>query len=81
MMYGYGNGWIGMIVGLIATLLIIGGLIVFAIWAVRRMSGSSETIPQARRPSESAREITQARYAKGEITREEYQMILSDLDK
>ncbi|MAT41338.1 MAG: hypothetical protein CL609_03280 [Anaerolineaceae bacterium] len=81
MMYGYGNGWIGMIVGLIITLLIIGGLIIFAVWAVRRMNGSSETATQSRRPGESAREIAQARYAKGEITREEYQMILSDLDK
>lgn len=81
MMYGYGGGWIWMIVGLILTALFIGGLIILAIWAVRRTSGSSGSSSISRNSGESAREIARARYAKGEITREEYQTILSDLDK
>jgi flagellar biogenesis protein FliO len=44
MMYGYGNGWIGMIVGLIITLLIIGGLIIFAVWAVRRQLNHEDQV-------------------------------------
>jgi len=80
MMYGYGGNWIGMIVGLIITVLVIGGFIILAIWAVRRISGSSETSTLPRKSGESTREIAQARYARGEITREEYQTILSDLE-
>ncbi len=81
MMYGHGGSWIGMIIGLIITVIIIIGIIILVVWAVRRMSGNSETSTLSKRSGESAREIAQARYARGEITREEYQMILSDLGK
>lgn len=81
MMYGHGGNWIGMIIGLIVTGIIFIGLIVLVVWAVRRLSGNSEASTLSKRSGESAREIVRARYAKGEINREEYQMLMSDLDK
>lgn len=80
MMGYYGNfgtfGWIGMIIGLVLMVAVVVGVIVLVIWAVRRMSSSG--IQASANPT--AREIAQARYARGEINRDEYQHILSDLD-
>jgi putative membrane protein len=85
MMGGFGGfgayGWIGMILNLVLTLAMIGGLIYLIIWAVRRSSGSSASAGTFQSGSPTAKEIAQARYAKGEISREEYQQILSDLSR
>lgn len=80
MMYGHGGGWLGLIIGLLITVLIIIGVIALAVWAVRRLSGSSGNAIHDYKAQESAREIAQARYARGEISREEYQIIISELD-
>jgi putative membrane protein len=77
MMYGGwmgGFGWIGMLVGLVFWVLVLGGLAWLVTWAVRRAGsgGSAST-------GSSAVEIAQQRYARGEITREQYQQILADL--
>lgn len=78
--YGHGSfGWIGMIFGLLFTIALIVGFVVLVVWAVRRMSGNSSQSLQRVGSSQSARDIAQIRYAKGEISREEYQNILSDL--
>ena len=80
--YGFGGmGWVGMILGLIFTVALIVGLVVLVVWGVRRMSGTSSQSGSPITPSQSARDIAQARYAKGEITRDEYQQILSDLNR
>jgi len=78
--YGHGGmGWIGMIFGLLITIALIVGFVVLVVWAVRRLSGnSSHSAPQVG-SSQSARDIAQIRYAKGEISREEYLNILADL--
>jgi len=80
MMGGYGGfGWIGMILNLVITIGVIIGLVLLVVWAVRRMSGNPIQ-PVIQNPSgQSAKDIAQVRYAKGEISREEYQQILSDL--
>ena len=83
--YGFGGfgtfGWIGLIINLVLTVGIIVGIVLLVVWAVRRLSasgqGHSMTTYQA--PGQNAREILQVRYARGEITREEYQQMLSDL--
>ena len=83
MMGYYGNfgtmGWIGMIVGLILTIAVIVGVVVLVVWAVRRMSSNSHASGIQSAAGPTAREITQARYARGEIDRDEYLRILSDL--
>ena len=76
---GYGGfGWIGMILGLVITIAVIIGLVLLVVWAVRRTNAGSV---QPGMPGQSARDIAQARYAKGEISREEYQQILSDVGR
>jgi putative membrane protein len=72
-------GWFGMIIGLVFTIAVIVSVVLLIVWAVRRTSGNSAQSGLQTTSSQSAREIAQARYAKGEINREEYQQILSDL--
>jgi putative membrane protein len=70
--YGmWGFGWIGMIF----NLAILVGIVMLIVWAVNRFSNGSHqpTVNQ------SPREILQARYARGEITREQCQQMLNDL--
>ncbi len=77
-MMGFGGmmgfGWIG----LIFDVAIIVGVVVLIVWAVRRFSGSTTNWNQPA-GNQSPREILQARYARGEITREQYQQMLNDL--
>lgn len=80
--YGFGGmGWFGM--GLIAviTIAVIIGLVLLVIWAVRRMSGTPNQPGSQNMAGQSAKEIAQMRFAKGEISRDEYQQILSDLGR
>lgn len=78
--FGWGGGW--MILGSLMMLLFWGGLIVLLVWAVRgfgrggtdqptQISGSAQT--------PTALEILKTRYAKGEITQEEFEQIRRDL--
>jgi putative membrane protein len=78
--YGYsGMGLIGMILGLIISVAFVICLVLFIVWVVRRMSANTPH-PGAQAPAgQSARDIAQMRYAKGEITRDEYQQIITDL--
>ncbi len=74
-MMGFGMmGGFGLI-GLLFNVLILVGVVALVVWAVKRFStGTSHTSGH-----ESARDIAQARYARGEITREQYQQMLNDL--
>lgn len=81
MMGGYGGfGWLWMILGLMFTLSVTIGLVLLVVWAVRQMSGSNTQRGSQPLGGPSARDIVQARYARGEISREEYQQILADLN-
>lgn len=80
--FGYGGmGWIWMILGLVFTIAVVIGLVLLVVWAVRRMSGNSPQPGSPMQAGQSAKEIAQARYAKGEISRDEYQQILTDLGR
>ena len=80
--FGYGGlGWIGMIINLVITIGVIVGLVILVVWAVRRMSGNSIYSQLPNLSDQSAKDIAKARYAKGEISREEYQQLLSDLGR
>ncbi|MCJ7701778.1 MAG: SHOCT domain-containing protein [Anaerolineales bacterium] len=81
MMHGFGFGgfgWIGMIINLVVTIIVVVGIIWLVVWLIRK------GIPGNQGPSlslqTSPREILQARYARGEITREQYLEILKDLN-
>lgn len=80
---GFGNlGWIGWIINIVLTIGILIVLVLLVIWAVRRITNNqSGSIFSAAQTGElaNALEILQARYARGEITREEYQRMLEDI--
>lgn len=77
---GFGSfGWIGLIINLV----IIAGVILLIVWVVRRFTagGSAFTSLQTSSGAQpSPREILDIRYASGEIDRDLYQQILSDLN-
>jgi putative membrane protein len=78
--FGYGGfGWIGMILGLVIMIALIVGFVFLVVWAVQRMSGNSVHTQLPHATDLSAKDIAKARYAKGEISREEYQQLLSDI--
>ena len=80
MMGGFGSyGWIGMVLNLVITVSVIIGLVLLVVWAVRRASGNSTQTGSANMGSQSAKDIAQIRYAKGEISRDEFQQIISQL--
>ena len=80
--FGYGGmGLIGMIISLVIMIAIAVGFVYLVVWAVRRSSGNINASNLQNPAGQSSKEIAQTRYAKGEITRDEYQQILSDLGK
>lgn len=71
---GLGFIWITFIFLFIAA--IIAGVIILIVWAVRRSSSS----PQSQQKSENtAKETLKNRYAKGEITKDEYENIKKEI--
>lgn len=76
-MHGFGFGGMGLFggwIGLILNLAIIVGIVILVVWAVKRFTSGNITSS-----SQTPREIAQARYARGEITRDQYQQLLQDL--
>lgn len=73
---GGGYGTTGMILSLVINLVVIIGVVLLIVWFVRRVFPARAMAGAA---GGSAKDILQARYAHGEITREQYQKMLSDL--
>lgn len=67
-----GMGW-WMLFGGIWMLLFWGAIIWLAVWGVGQLSGAS------RRDRDTPLEIARRRYARGEITREEFEQLRRDL--
>ena len=76
-----GMGLVGMILGSIIVVGIIVGVILLIVWTVRKSNGTGNQSISQTIANHSAKDIAQARYAKGEINRDEYQRILADLEK
>ncbi|HEX2987027.1 MAG TPA: SHOCT domain-containing protein [Chloroflexota bacterium] len=77
MMYGYGFGWWGILMMLFWVLIIGGGILLF-VWLFRQVQpagGGAGPVP--RQPIEILRE----RYARGEITREQFEQMRHDLEE
>lgn len=75
--FGGGLGILGMILSLIFFVAIIIGIIFLIVWLVRRASYSGESI----RKTSEVIEILKGRYAKGEITKKEYQDIKNEISE
>lgn len=71
-----GFGFIWMIFVFLFVIAIITGIIILIVWAVRRSSGIQQPQPKS---ISTAEEILKERYAKGEITKEQYESMKKDL--
>lgn len=75
-------GWGAMMAGGLGMLVFWGLVLGLVVWAVRGFGGSNpQHPPSSTQPGSqpTALEILQARYARGEISREEYETIRRDL--
>ena len=86
MMGGFGGmaGWglFGGLFGLVLTIGLLVGLVFLGIWLWRRSSPAEGTGAWAQSPATrqpSALDVLQARYARGDLTREEFQLMQQDL--
>jgi putative membrane protein len=70
--FGIG-GWLGLVFSLVLWVGLIAGLVILVLWAIRRARVSADT------GQPSAREILQVQYARGEITREQYERMKQDI--
>lgn len=70
-------GWLGMILNMVFWLGLLVALTALVVWAIRHAQTStvSNNMEQP-----MAKEILQARYARGEITRDQYKQILDNLE-
>ena len=66
-------GWIGLIFNLVVWGGLIAALAMLVVWAIRRARVSAATVSTAA-GQPTALEILQAQYARGEITREQYEL-------
>lgn len=80
---GFGGlGLIGIILNLVITVGLIVGLVLLVVWLWRRVNPAGQMVAAPQNPTRtgtSPKEILQTRYAGGEITREQYQQMLTDL--
>lgn len=72
MMSGWGYNPIGWLVSLVFWALVIGGVVWLVVWLARTAGGTPR--------SDSAIEILRARYARGEITKEQFDQMRKDLE-
>jgi len=92
-MYGFGldcfsgmggYGWFGIIFNLVLLIGLIAGFVVFIVWLVRKGSSNTQALASSSNlgnVTPSARDILEMRYARGEITREQYQTMKEDIGK
>jgi len=75
-MWMHGFGFDGMLLGWFFWLVVVAGVVVLVVWAVRRPARG----PVSGCCSGSALEVLGQRYARGEITREQYEQMKKDLN-
>ncbi len=80
-----GWSWIGLLINLAVWVIIGGGLIAVTLWAVRRFlfnnHGWTSGVRTSVAPADDPKAILKARYARGEITREQYLAMLQDIEE
>ncbi len=74
MNWGYGMGWFGWIFMIIFSIVVIAGVVILVRWMA--FFGEKRRRPESQ---ETAIDILKKRYAKGEITKEEYEKIKKDI--
>ncbi|MHB1137036.1 MAG: SHOCT domain-containing protein [Coriobacteriia bacterium] len=84
MRYGYGfdmmnGGWLGGLLTLLFGALIVAGIVLIIVWAVRKSSGHAASGPTASRGDaghDEAVAIAKRRLASGDITKEQYDELI-----
>lgn len=76
MMWGWG-GWLWGVIMLVFWLLVLTGIALLIVWAVRQFGHGGPTSTGG--GTSRALEILQERYARGEITREQYEQMRRDI--
>jgi uncharacterized membrane protein len=71
-------GWVGLILNLVFWVGLFAGLILLAVRAMKRARVPTATVPYAT-GQPTLKEILQAQYARGEITREQYELRKQDI--
>lgn len=74
-----GLGILGAILNLVITVGVIVGIVLLVVWLVRRASAGGGWQIGPTGDQDSAKQILQSRYARGELDREQYQQMLADL--
>jgi putative membrane protein len=75
---GYGWGW--MAFGAVWMVLFWGGIVALVVWAITRLSGDRERREELSRSEDRPPlEIAKERYARGEITRDQFKQLQDDL--
>lgn len=74
-----GNTWWGWLSMLLFWVLLVGGLVAVLIWAVRQITPAGDSERGAGSRPDDALEILKQRYARGEITAEQFEQIKRDL--
>lgn len=72
--FGPDAGWGMMVVGMVVSLLVLGAIVWLVVWAVTRATNRGGNGSGA-----SPIDIARERYAKGEISKEQYEQIKRDL--
>lgn len=81
MMWGYGDGWgawgwLWMVMGSLFMLSFWVGIVLLIIWGIRALTRGEARPP---RGEPTALDIARMRYARGEITREQFEQLKRDL--
>ncbi len=80
-MFGTGFGYLGLF-GMLFNIFILVVVVVLTVWAVQKFTGSgggNSRTANGNGQFSAAREILDQRYARGELSREEYQQKLHDI--
>ena len=77
MNWGYGTNWLGTLIWLAILIAVVVAIIALVRW----MTISNRCSSSTHDPSDSATEILRRRYAKGEITKEQFTAMKHDLEE
>ncbi|MDP2931978.1 MAG: SHOCT domain-containing protein [Chloroflexota bacterium] len=75
MMWGWPDGWGWMVFGGLWMVVFWGGIIALIVWGVKKLTERGGTSGEKR----SALDIAKERYARGEITKDQFEQLKKDL--
>ena len=73
-------GWIGPVLNLVLMIGLIIGVILLIVWLARQAASNRQTVSLQTPTSPDPKETLKLRYARGEVTREQYAQMLDDLN-